>query len=1542
MNFNSKIVFTLISIALLATSCTQPDSEVSQDEGASFYVSEVDLETAQTQMKEANGWRTPVSIRYTIKACIEDRAERRDAIGHRFTIRTPEGVVFDPISPNTDTNGCLRWVEPIEFDYFANEILYVPIEREIVGTGIYAGSRKIEFAINPWTVGEAARGKGKNFILLNDGQKVVNVLTEERLVPKLYAQAALKGEYSREQKKTYSALNADQMNKIKRSSTSRIWVDRLSYTPVKRRALNGSLVLDVSLTMEPKLIVTNADGQLEPMSINRGEFEIIAHLVYTDTGADEDTKMNIKPQGDGNHIITDPRGFHGKGAADNGKLVSQLRINWERRAQTGNVTVALKVIPKGLSNVAPFEGLFELSGGATALTKKTSADLLPGCDHPTDVEPDQTGFNTSYSSCQEIAPFLKNTDNYEKLKKQGFASRPDAYFFDRFKLRFVSVLPGETATQRVVLYSATTCLIDAFDGSRPRNIPFVVEYLSKDRNGITGSEKDAALVEKEAASGAKEKIVGEKGEIVETTSDGCLTWNSTVHHAYYGPEKFFRHMVRITNQKTDPKKRLDFKKSFYLNPWDDKFTFGWDEDEYNESYLSPKKAKSRFFMADFGYHTVRFLYNIDPYMELEVKKTVLLDLAPRVLRYAGIVNARKQTEPLRDGIYLMKVAIQKDFLDPTERAIDLREGEAPVSLAIGSRSSEAANFEVDAVINKSLGKVKKREYITTDMSLVRVVDGHLIHPIELTMRDLRLMRVRSNFLIQFETVDERKLQVHDVLNQKMKKEVAELRLELKNRRELEEKARQIRQDGNIKLTETLMEEHPTDEIVNRTLVDLEVLNANQRENTIRSKYVSAFYKMNQQLENMPFINSNFELDPALLEPVLDVLKVNDFTDVRLPSKSEADLNLFKEDSGLDARTFVGPVIFLSNAYSDSVRATDNLDEANCPVPAKSNEDLELLEEEKNQASLLEMEGINGIRKALVESRENKAYRYSRYYGALTHLCNKQVDDLLELEELYEEQYRQIMPLASSKANLVRTSALDYMSIANEPLMSLPADQCELDEGCRTLRSRVYSKEEIDLILQDALKVNSYAYYKKEELAELLSRGSNLSPILLPPLQYQQVEESGPTEVFRQDIADSKTIFTSCAVLSQLAVNRMEFMAKEDRTKDMLDGRMRLSSSKERYRRAMLERCVGLQTEDQSAIVLDDKLKVYDTGVDYVFRGGLQMNINVGTSVSFSRGENSGLSLKYDDIPAAGKGVVASSVGLYAGFQAYTTGAAVGSVAGGPIGALVGVGAAMIAGSVYDFGLALIKPLGASSSISQSNSEGTSVSDGTYLVSQMAKFDVPIKSYQRCRVIRFSDAFSEMFLKERSLNPDLKPYLSKGFMTCGEMTKIKEGEDSLRVPESYFYFTQHFTEGDMLDQADLYNHPWLLALRGVRDFGVFLDSIKGVEMGSILGTWNDLREGKPSRGNRVAWPLDHMAVTYRQLVPTFPGFYSLSTFKERVTTFPLKDRLSRLETDVNAEVKCTMVKNNSGLPTCQEKATITKGDGGAGGLETIVGPALLTE
>ena len=143
----------------------------------------------------------------------------------------------------------------------------------------------------------------------------------------------------------------------------------------------------------------------------------------------------------------------------------------------------------------------------------------------------------------------------------------------------------------------------------------------------------------------------------------------------------------------------------YINPWDEKFgTFGTDarvtSQEFLKKVLEREKIPSRIFIGNFSYQTLRFRYHIGEDMGLHVKKTVLFRFEPWVLRYSSILEGIMSIHSMREGIFLLKIALQKDYLDSAARGggadilqIPYRlEGEDPLFLR-QEYGEEARDFE---------------------------------------------------------------------------------------------------------------------------------------------------------------------------------------------------------------------------------------------------------------------------------------------------------------------------------------------------------------------------------------------------------------------------------------------------------------------------------------------------------------------------------------------------------------------------------------------------------------------------------------------------------------------------------------------------------------------------------------------------------------------------------------------------------------------------------------------------------------------------------
>ena len=358
-------------------------------------------------------------------------------------------------------------------------------------------------------------------------------------------------------------------------------------------------------------------------------------------------------------------------------------------------------------------------------------------------------------------------------------------------MRFVRIMPGETATDRTLQYSVTTCVQHGiYDYPVGPGIQFDIKTWDKcPKEAKTKDQKDRMCSQKRTIRR-------------QTNEDGCLTWFGFLSHKYYHKEVLQEKLADVTFVGMHPLNSKEYEVSedykafknqynkpfsYYMNPWDEKWTFGWDRPDMPQGYaeeieeLKETAPASKLFIADFKYETMGFRYEIDKFMNLIVKKAVLLKVYPMVLKYNSIILGRNGTEPLRDGIYLMKVGLQKDYLDPAAKGrkvydvnapswdpmgnpIGEEEGRASMPVLVDADEEEFTCRDEPEKGETSKLKEGCKQYISIQKKLVRVMSGVIVTPIEMTVEDLRLMRIRNQFFIQLQTIDENILRLATLLD----------------------------------------------------------------------------------------------------------------------------------------------------------------------------------------------------------------------------------------------------------------------------------------------------------------------------------------------------------------------------------------------------------------------------------------------------------------------------------------------------------------------------------------------------------------------------------------------------------------------------------------------------------------------------------------------------------------------------------------------------------------------------------------------------------
>ncbi len=668
---------------------------------------------------ENSTWKLPTAKTYAFRLCLMSRMTNAIVpIGQKFRIVAPDKTAQED---ETDELGCIDWEETIPFNY-GGDSYYLERRRTIEGMGTYKGKADIRYAVNPWL--EYRGDTNPEVVDLVRGN--INI-PEDRLIKEEATKAAMAGHFSRNKSnQLYMELNpvldiytvGDMRG---RSVVAGSEDERLNCpegpapdVPAGEQYVCGSgKKVNVILQLKPFLQPLNFNQDNYKQPLNTGSFKVYVQLVANHVGESVDGVSNqkviltpdLEPQDV--EIVTDST-IEFKG----------LNVPLSRQVTSGQVQVLVKVVPVNSPfPILPFEGIYN-TGPFDEIASKKSPTHIGAPQYP-------EGYN--YASFLE-----KHTTNYNELLASGWAHRLAPVYYQNLEPRFVQVKAGETSTERTVIYRVTTKVTDGIDGKDVALQPFTIIHPD-------GTE-----------------------EHTQTDQWGFLYWQDELPHKYYERERRILEKVSIIHGRSKRKDTF----TIALNPWDEGWTFGADlrskimVEKQIQNQVSAEQQKPNQLMIDaFRYQTIRFRYEIDEYLTLNVKKAVVMAMDPLV-----------QREPLRDGFYLAKIAFVKFYIYPFHNGVHLTKCQAHSTDCAGMEDAERIDGSKDRYYVRKVeegGNARYGQYTTVVKKLLRVQAGRVTTPLEFSMRDLRMMSIRSNIMVQLETIDENRLMRDNQIEQKL-------------------------------------------------------------------------------------------------------------------------------------------------------------------------------------------------------------------------------------------------------------------------------------------------------------------------------------------------------------------------------------------------------------------------------------------------------------------------------------------------------------------------------------------------------------------------------------------------------------------------------------------------------------------------------------------------------------------------------------------------------------------------------------------------------
>lgn len=1476
----------LLSLMFLLTSCFREavkQEEKPQSSNNDFKV--ISLSGTSKTMTASEDWSIPTSKMYDFRTCLRTRITNADlGPGNKFIITRPDQTV---LYAKTDKNGCINWQENISFN-FTSDSKYVELQRNIRGNDIYKGDVEVKIAINPW--GEF-RGEPGSEVVYLDEQK----LPSTHLVSGSHSSLALTGLYEK-------------------SSGQDLLIEDQPQTEIReiKYADQGRLIR-FTTKVKPFIEPFDISGDLKPYYFKKGKFRVYPQVIANYLGPNGKDKMIVLDLMPKDLTIT-----------RNGVLNYQEEIKLAREVTMGELQLAIKVEP--INSPVPlkdYEGLHSIGRYSN----------LFGQHAPSQIQGVYAGRVFNY------VDFVTSTGNFEDFKKRRMAFDHNPMRFKELGIRFVRVAPGETATRRTIIYRTQTQVVDTITGAPVRKQPFKVRKL---------------LTEK--IETRRVELSGEQEEVVYTDEDGILKWTDEISHLFYVAEQFYYPEVELTHLNSNFTQTLKMA----INPWNSGWTFGTDIRGREAFYLNMNKTEKRdsLFMVDaFRYQTIRFRYEIDEFMTLNVKKAVVMAIDPLTQRYT-IEEGRKGGEPLRDGIYLVKIALVKYFIDPFKTGTKLFKDENNLHRIAQTKEND---------------ETKKGRYVTVVKKLLRVQGGRITTPIEFSMRDLRMMSIRSNIMVQIETVDEQRLLRDNLMDRKLRQLVDDYNhyntkdMSAEERQAFIEKTEALYDEEREKLATAMEREladlqrhrlkladaeaeryralyefedkiKSQDSLHDRRARRLEILKMNRKDfndyvshvrsnlDQMEKKFSAHWQQWNQdmgipsnelqdwsdsgkllqnapgrfskQYENpdkeriglgqnksvydylasMQLFMTDYGLPEDIGENDLKAMRLNNYT--QNPAAPFIDLDLYRNNAGLRRRTFIGPCTLIANDNLSELRPTDTIDEKYCDrIDCSQN--------------LIKF----GFQV------DNSVFEQSAFHGSIRPFAMLHVDNIIEIYKEYEKDYYEGMQALSQLGEFLQTYNLDYVSLHNNWFIPKPMtfksgcnpndqdpnaeyDPDRMKQCYQTAFDNIISTKKFNHRLE---KVNSesmlleffkYQFFNSDEpeeirtnsLPTLLEKTGEVAAELTEDAQeaifggtirevvrkvftndadkerYLKMFEKGKLEAFDRnvliDLMKSKDKHLSLLQTVKLCGMLSNEIAADLDEKGLLekqfDGRLKPVRTKpEKVARIIRKKCFkAIDFNPKTGEVknpmlsFDRRYRVLETGT-YQHLEGKNLNLNVG----------------YEFVVEQGK-VLNTSTGL------------------------------SINGSVSPLDKVPFVSAGFSASNDVSKSEfsqvarGSAVSAATFLVVQQATMEIELRKFERCFTSSIMpDLFndfqaSDLTIKEgkQVSDTDILKILQKGVMVCeGRYNQVPE-----KVIENYYYLTQHFTAGDMLDDGNLLNHVWLLPLRGTPDFNKFMTLVNA----KPIGKNGEVIEEE----DRYSYPNIRLRSNYNHVLPSFPGLYTVQDLK----------------------------------------------------------------
>lgn len=314
---------TLAACDLSAPQGARPDAENEgelsiQGDGTSdkpnlgpstFAVEFAPSKSSMLESRTTGAFQLPTAKVYNLVACLKDTAYNKTIQGHKFKIKELNQV------STTDSAGCLSWKENIQYNYLADS-KYIRIDRHIMGTGLHKGTRRVSFAINPWSHGETL----PSVLEVKPNSEIPQLVESAEAV-----QQALKGR------------------------PRPLWVEEGRLFMTEQRMTAKGVELNAEFRASPSIMLSKMNGEVYQRPLTSGSFKARMKLIHVYVHNNKEIRRSL-----GESAFEDIR-------MSNASLAIKQTIALPAIPTRGQIYLGLQLVPvDGPEGLNAFDGIYML------------------------------------------------------------------------------------------------------------------------------------------------------------------------------------------------------------------------------------------------------------------------------------------------------------------------------------------------------------------------------------------------------------------------------------------------------------------------------------------------------------------------------------------------------------------------------------------------------------------------------------------------------------------------------------------------------------------------------------------------------------------------------------------------------------------------------------------------------------------------------------------------------------------------------------------------------------------------------------------------------------------------------------------------------------------------------------------------------------------------------------------------------------------------------------------------------------------------------